>query len=78
MTTAIIRRTNVDSQSLASVGYDDDHHILEAAFNRGDVYRFFLVPRRVFDDLLNADSKRAYFNRFIRGRYGYAKLERGS
>jgi len=74
MTTATIQRAKVDSESLASVGYDDDHHILEAEFTRGDVYRFFLVPRRAFDELLNADSKGAYFTRYVRGRYAHARL----
>lgn len=72
--TTTISRVPVDSSSLASVGYSPENSVLEAEFRHGVAYRFFLVPQRVFDDLLRAESKGTYFNRFIRGRYTHARL----
>jgi len=73
MTTASISRASIDSSSLASIGYSPEQHILEAEFRRGDVYRFFMVPREVYDQLLSAESKGRYFNSFIKGRFPFAK-----
>lgn len=74
MTTAIIARTRVDSMSLASLGYSRDHHILEVEFRNGGIYRFFMVPIEVYDELLAAPSKGAHFNRAIRNRFPCTRL----
>ena len=39
---------------------------LTVHLHRGAVYRYFTVPRPVFEELLAAASKGAYFNRHIR------------
>jgi hypothetical protein len=71
-----IARTPVDSTSLASIGYSSDEHILEAEFRRGAIYRFFMVPGLVFDDLMRAESKGTYFNLFIKNRYPFIRRDR--
>lgn len=35
------------------------------------MYQYFGVPERVFQDLVQAESKGAYFNQNIRDRYPY-------
>jgi len=47
---------------------------LEIEFCRGTVYRYFEVPRSVFDGLLGADSAGSYFNRYIRNRFPFQQL----
>lgn len=68
-----IARTAVESTSIASIGYSADEHVLEVEFRRGAVYRFFMVPGAVFDELMRATSKGAHFNRFIKGRYPFTR-----
>jgi hypothetical protein len=59
---------------LVSIGYSRDHHILEVEFRSGGVYRFFMVPEEIYDELLAATSKGAHFNRFIRDRFPCTRL----
>lgn len=47
---------------MVSVGYDDTHSILEIEFRSGHVYRYFAVPRSIFQGLLNAASMGRFFH----------------
>jgi hypothetical protein len=69
-----VRRQGIASSSLASVGYDGRHAVLEVEFRSGAVYRYFAVPNQVFQELLAATSKGAFLNRRIRDRFPYARL----
>jgi KTSC domain len=62
-----VKRLEVTSRAIRSVGYHAG--TLELEFVDGDVYRYFLVPRHVFLELLQAESKGAFFNERIRDRY---------
>jgi hypothetical protein len=68
-----IARQAVASSSIAAVGYDGETQTLEIEFSNGFVYRYFGVPADAFEGLLSAESKGQFFQRAIRGRYGYAK-----
>lgn len=58
----------VNSSSIRAVGYDGS--TLAVLFRTSDtVYEHPGVPFSVFLGLMRAESKRAYYNRFIRGRY---------
>jgi hypothetical protein len=70
-----IDRFPIDSSAIASIGYSPEHLELEAEFRRGHVYRFFAVPPEAYARLMEADSKGAHFNREIRSRYVYERLE---
>jgi hypothetical protein len=61
---AAVKRLEVDSRAMTSVGYLQG--TLEIEFVDGDVYRYFLVPRRLFIELMQAESKGAFFNERIR------------
>jgi len=61
-----MERTTIPSTSLASAGYDRETLVLELEFRGGAIYRYRLVPSSVYRDLLAADSKGRFFNRFIR------------
>jgi hypothetical protein len=66
-------REPVTSSTVASVGYDPRHSVLEVEFHSGAVYRYYSVPRDVFHSLRNAPSKGAFLNRQIRDRFRYAR-----
>jgi len=61
----------VSSSLLASIAYDDDRAFLQLEFRSGAVYQYFGVPRQSYQELLQADSHGAYFNRHIRGFFRY-------
>jgi hypothetical protein len=68
-----MRVTAVESTTLSRVGYDEVRQWLQLEFRpRRVVYQYFGVPAAVHQALLEAPSKGAYFNRAIRGRFGYA------
>lgn len=67
------RRTAVVSSLLSSVGYAIDA-TLELEFRSGAIYRYFAVPHRVFQGLIAAESKGAYFNHHVRDGFRYQRL----
>jgi hypothetical protein len=71
---ASVPRIHVESSSVASVGYAAEVRALEIEFRSGAVYRYFDVPAEIYGALLVAESKGAYFNRAVKGRFGYARL----
>ena len=64
----------VDSTTLSAVVYDAYQQLLQLEFRGGTVYQYFQVPRQTYQDLLQADSKGAYFNHHIRGAFRCARL----
>ncbi len=63
----------VDSSLIRSVTYGTDA-TLTVRFHSGAVYRYFTVPRTILDAFLAASSKGAYFNRHIRERFLYQRV----
>jgi hypothetical protein len=66
-------RTPVQSSLLSSIGYSIDA-TLDLEFRSGAIYRYFAVPYTVFQELIAAASKGAYFNRNVRSRFRYQRL----
>jgi hypothetical protein len=64
----------VDSSVVASVGYETASKTLEIEFATGRVYRYFLVPRRVHEELMGAPSLGRYFNEHVRDSYPTREL----
>ncbi|WP_271178341.1 KTSC domain-containing protein [Leifsonia poae] len=69
-----MRRRPVKSSVLASAGYDHERRILELEFVSGDVYRYWIVPERVWTGLWEADSAGQYFTTVIRDAYPTEKV----
>jgi len=63
----------IRSSSLGQVAYDCHQSILRVQFRDGTAYEYGGVPLQTYLDLLQADSKGAYFNRHIRTLYPHAK-----
>jgi hypothetical protein len=59
---------------LASIEYSV-HATLDLELRSGALYRYFAVPRAVFEGLLAAESKGAYFNLTIKDRFPYKRLD---
>jgi len=62
-------RTPLNSSTLASAAYDATTCLLQLEFRSGALYQYFSVPASLYRDLLAADSKARFFNRFIRDRF---------
>lgn len=67
-------RKPVKSSNLASVGYDENSHILEIEFHNGGIYQYYAVPIRIHNELMNAESHGKYFAANIRTVYEYRKV----
>ncbi|GAB6196688.1 KTSC domain-containing protein [Lysobacter xanthus] len=64
-------RIALDSEALASVGYDAAGRVLEVEFTSGRVYQYFDVPRHEVEQMLRAGSQGAYFSERVRDRYAF-------
>ena len=65
----------LDSSLLTSVAFDPLRNILRVEFRNRAVYAFWGVPDTVHNSLLRASSKGAYFNRSIRGKFPFCRLQ---
>lgn len=68
-----MKRQRVTSSSLRSVGYDESTETLEIEFHNGRVYRYYDVPREVYEELMSAESLGSYFVENIRDNFRYAR-----
>ena len=64
----------VHSKAIRSVRYDDAGRILEVEFESSSVYRYFDVPRDVYEWLLKVKSKGKFVNRLVKEKYRYEKI----
>jgi hypothetical protein len=63
----------VDSSWIESVTYASDATLI-FRFRRGTVYRYFTVPRSIFEGFLTAPSKDAYFTHRIRNTFPHTQV----
>jgi hypothetical protein len=72
-----VERVGFDSSVIASAGYDAGLRMLEVEFVSGELYRYFLVPSRVWREWRAAVSAGTYFGSRIRGRYPEEWMQSG-
>ena len=53
--------TPVESSVFWAAGYAEDNSLLYLLFRSGEVYRYFDVARRQYEEFLEADSKGRYW-----------------
>lgn len=63
----------VESSMIYAAGYDAGCERMEVVYFNA-VYRYFDVPRSIFDGLLVAESKGRYMHDHVLGRYPYRRL----
>ena len=63
---------NGSSNAIERIIYDAATRQLRVTFNGGNTYKYYDVPRAVYESFLEADSKGLYFNGYIRDRYDFA------
>lgn len=68
----------VDSTTLRTVGYDAERQLLQIEFHDRSLYQYSDVPAATYEELMQAPSKGAYFNRSIRATFDYALIKTGS
>ncbi len=69
-------REPVESSLIRAVGYDVPSSILEVELAEdGVVYDYFDVPFSAYTELMEAESKGAYYNDFIKDLYAFRKRE---
>ena len=64
-----MNRTPINSSNICSVGYETETTTLEVEFHSTGVYQYSGVPDSVYQDLMLAASKGAYFHNHIKDRY---------
>lgn len=69
-----MKRVNVRSSNLESIGYDSDDRTLEIEFKNGDIYLYSNVPQSLYDSLMNASSHGQFLDRYIK-KAGYKYIQ---
>jgi hypothetical protein len=65
----------VSSSNLSAVGYDPDDLALVTTFKNGTTYKYLNVPPSLFQGLMSAPSKGTYFNRNIKDRFRFVRMQ---
>lgn len=61
----------VESDVIHAIGYDDEINVLEIIFNSGQIYQYRNVPREVFEQFMQSESKGNYFQHNIRDEFEF-------
>ena len=69
-----IQHVLVRSSNVHSVGYSLQARALEVPFRSGGVYRYYDVPKFVYDALLHAPSTGKFLAANVKGIYRYRKV----
>jgi hypothetical protein len=64
---------DTDSSMISAYGYDAENEILDLAFHRTGVYRYYEVPNEVFQQLHRSSSKGSYIRDLIIDQYRWEK-----
>jgi hypothetical protein len=70
-----MRRLQVNSRILKSVGYDRFNSVLEVKFKiSGRVYAFLNVSMEVYEKFMKARSRGNFFNSYIKNHFQFKKI----
>lgn len=71
----MIKRTEVDSSILRSIGYDPATQTLEIEFTTHDVRQYVKVPQEVYDKLMASSSLGMFFRSHIKDKYRHFRVD---
>jgi len=57
-----------------SVGYDPNTEILEIKFSDKDIYEYYTVPIKIYNNFMKASSLGKYFHKHIKNKYRFKKI----
>ena len=70
-----MEQTRVKSGTIRIIGYDESEKILEIVFQHGGTYRYFGVPKDIYDKFIKSESSYGqYHDRRIKNRYRHEKI----
>ena len=59
---------------ITTVQYDEIEQVLEITYQSGHIYAYFNVPLKIYEQLIQADSKGRYMHENIIDVYDYANI----
>jgi hypothetical protein len=65
----------VESSNIMEIGYDEEHGDMYVKFKSNKMYMYSDVPVKVFNELLEAESKGKYLNKNVKGMYDVDLIE---
>ena len=65
----------LESSVIRSLAYDGEAETCDVRFTSGRVYRYWGIPRSVFEWWSRTPEKGAFFNRKVRDAYPYRELD---
>lgn len=66
----------IKSSNLEAIGHDEEKNELHVEFHGGSVYAYDGVSKELYDKLMNAESKGAFFHKEIRkGGYKFRRIK---
>lgn len=69
-----MKRKNVQSSVLKSVGYNKRKQILETEIVTDEIYEYYKVPPSEYINLMQAASLGTYYNKHIK-KYAYKRIK---
>lgn len=69
-----VKRDQVSSSNIVSVGYDASSETLEIEFLGGSVYQYYNVPQSIFDAFKSAPSAGKFFAYQIKNAFPYSRV----
>lgn len=63
------------STVISNFFYDSQRRVLKIVFVTGLVYEYKNVPEKIYQDMKASGSKGIYFNRHIKGKFEFEKVE---
>lgn len=70
----MVDMVDVTSSTIQKVGYSDELKELYIQFKNGVKYKYVMVPKSCYENLMKAESKGWYINRFIKGLFNFIKF----
>lgn len=69
-----MKRDQLSSTNIASVGYDAPSETLEVEFVNGSVYQYYNVPQSVYDSLIVAPSPGGFLAYHIKNAFPFSRV----
>ncbi|MCY4305669.1 MAG: KTSC domain-containing protein [Aestuariivita sp.] len=70
----MIERYSVASSNVVPIGYDEQSQTLEIEFLNKSIYRYFNVPKKMYDKLMKEPSKGSFLHIYIKNAYPFSRV----